>query len=324
MNAIARWLARLVPASLAKRLGASAWGDRSPFSPGQPRGENLRLWARSGSRCWPGACVPASSDSLLPEFRLRVPPPEVLGPDRERLLTVSLLQGASLLTLGERRVSLSGKPLQVRGPAIALQNSRWFPHPGRYCLVAHLGEQEVARFGFRLVSDAELGQAVRVTRVNIDAERRDGRVMAGLRVLRRQEHVAVLPSFRIEAAIPAPNTVMRCTAQTLQGTVVLASEEFLVPLDRPERLLKLQRIELGPLVISSRSKPTRLTLAIHLAGDLKAVLPFLLLPVDQIANAEGQLLEDAKDLPLDDLEYEQILNSLALPVPAPVRRRLWR
>jgi hypothetical protein len=237
---------------------------------------------------------------------------------------MSLLQGANRLLVGRQPASLSGKTLHLLGPAIPLQNSRLFPHPGRYYLVASVANQEVARFSFRIVGDAELGHLVKVTRVNIDAEKRDGRVMPGLRVLRWNEHQAILPSLRIETTVPAPNTLVHCSVHTLQGTLMLGCEEFLLPLARPARDIKLRRMELSLAELRARTKPTRFTLAVYVAGELKAVTPFLLLPADQIANAEGQLTQDAKDLPLDDLEYEQIMNGLALPLPMPVPRKFWR
>ncbi len=324
MNALMRWLERLLPAWLSKRLGASTWGGKSAAVAGQPQPHNLRLWTQSGVRCWPGKTVPASGDFLCPEFTLTFPPADGLSPPAETVLTWSLLQGASWLVVCRRPLISSGPSPHLRGPAISLRNAQFFPHPGSYSLVASIGELEVARFPFRIVGDTELVRQVKVTRVAIDAEKQDGQLVPGLKVLRCQEHRAIRPSLRIETGIPAPNSLVHCSVQTLQGTRVLGCEDFVLPLDQPGREVTLRRMEIKAAGFRRRTKSTRFTLAVYVGGDLKAVTPFLLLPADRITDAEGALTQNANDLPVDDLEYEQIMNGLAVPIPPLAPRRFWR
>jgi hypothetical protein len=322
MHTLAHLLARWLPPALAAKLGAAPGEDKPAAT--HLTAENLRLWVRSGARCSLGEYVASSSDYLVPEFTLRTVRPETPPPPEERLLTLSLLQGSSRTPIGRRSVSLNGEAVRFRGPSIPVGSARYFPHPGHYCLVASVADREVARFPFQVVGRQELGKQVKVTQIHIEAEKLDGQKVPGLRVFRRDEHQAILPALRVETGILAPNTLVPCSVQAQQGSAIVGREEFLLPLDRSRREVKLKRIELSAANFAGRSKPTRFMLAVYVAGELKAVKPLLLLPSDRIANREGQLLQDAKDLPLDDLEYDQILTGLAIPPPPPVPRRLWR
>lgn len=322
LKTLIRSLARWLPVGLAARLGVAPEGDQ-PAS-GEVRAEDLRLWVRSGTQCWLGEAVASSSDFLIPEFTLKSMRAQSDSPTQERLLSFSLVQGSTRTTIGRRAVHLNGAPVRWRGPDIPVGNGKYIQHPGRYFLVASVAEHEVARFPFRVVSNQELGRQVRVHALRLQAEKLDGHRVPGLKVFRRDEHQAILVSLHVDTAILGPNTLVPCSVQTQQGTAILGREDFLLPLDRPSREVRLKRLDLDAAVFADRTKPTRYMLAAYVAGELKAVKPFLLLPSDRITNREGQLLQDAKDLPLDDLEYDQILSGLAIPPPPPPPKRLWR
>ena len=69
MRGLTQFLARRLPAGQAARLGQHSAAEKPAC--GELKAENLRLWVRSGARCWPGEAVAGSSDYLIPEFTLK-------------------------------------------------------------------------------------------------------------------------------------------------------------------------------------------------------------------------------------------------------------
>ncbi|MGH7968387.1 MAG: hypothetical protein ACREIC_06620, partial [Limisphaerales bacterium] len=70
--------------------------------------------------------------------------------------------------------------------------------------------------------------------------------------------------------------------------------------------------------------PTRLSLNVQLAGETKASLQVVILPPERLTNFEGQLKVDARHLPLDENEYDQIIRGLGVLEGGAPRRRFWR
>jgi hypothetical protein len=288
------------------------------------RAQDLRLWVCTGNQRHCSGCVPANSDFLLPEFTLPVSPFNAWLPPCETMLSMILVSGTCRQLLLERPLTLSRRQLTVSGPPLLLQALEPNRLSGPCSLSIALGEREIASFPFRIVSEKQVLQAVRVKQIRLAAQRRNGQTARGVKVLRWEEHQAILPWLQLDVPILAPATRVRCVAAILHGRKMLRSEEFLLPLDRASQLVLLQPLDLVALGLPARDKPTRLLLTVQLNGEQKTALELVVLPPERLTNFEGQLNIDARQLPLDDCEYEQIIHELGVRDPDAGGRFSWR
>jgi hypothetical protein len=97
-----------------------------------------------------------------------------------------------------------------------------------------------------------------------------------------------------------------------------------LPLDRASQLMRLQRLDLVALGLPPRNKPRRLTLTVQIEGEQKAAAQVVVLPPERLTNFEGQLNIEARQLPLDDFEYDQIIHGLGLKDTELSARPPWR
>ena len=291
--------------------------------------ENLRacqsrLWVgnRSGYRL--AETVTASSGVLLPEFML---PPSEFSPFLSPfgvVQTLGLIAPTGIIELDRRGIMLGSQPFKFRGPAIRLDDGRLFAQPGRYTLLARIGQRIIARFPFRLVGEAELLSQVQVPRIEIQAHTRAGESIAGVTTLRWEEHKGFGVSLEIKSEISAPDTLASCTATIHDGSSLLWQEKFVFPLDRNSRRIKLRPVQFGGPGLRTQPKPARLMVRAIINGEEKASAFVLVLPPERITNFEGQLTFEVKDLPFDEVEYGQILHRLGVHEPGQSTRGFWR
>ncbi len=286
--------------------------------------DNVQLCVHSGQQRHYSANVPQSSDFVALEFTV---PTDSVSPfigEFETELNLTLLGKGTRFDLGSVPVRLGQHDLRVTAPRLALTDRTFFPAPGSYHLVVSVGERELAWQSFRLVSEAEVLQQLRVSRMHIGAQRRNGKTVRGLKVLRWEEHQAILPWMQVESGMIAPNTSVRCIIRAFQGKNFLSKEVILLRLDRHSHLVRLRRMELAGLGLPARTKPSRISLSVQWGGEQKASLAVVVLPPERLTNWEGQLKVDARHLPLDDGEYEQIVRGLGVRDRASTRGRFWQ
>jgi hypothetical protein len=284
---------------------------------------NRRLWVRSGKRWHLAENVSDSSDFLMPEFVLSgsnfvqfVPP--LVAP-----VCFSLKSPANQVHLGCTTVTCSDKTQVIRANPVPIGDRRLFPRPCVYSIVAALEGRELGTLSFRLVGEGELVQQVRVRRIELQTETREGKVVAGLGILQWNEHRSIRPCLQVETAICAPNTLVPCTVRLFRGSTEIRSEEFVLPLDKVSRHVRLDKLELA-FPERSRERPARLMLSASIGDGVRASSTILILPAERIANFEGQLTADPKDLPFEEIEYDEILRGLRMFSPAAPRRKFWR
>ncbi len=283
-----------------------------------------RLWVHSGGACHPADTLAHSDDFLVPEFSLRHSELCAFVPVPESTLTLSLAAGNQRIPLSRKVVQLGAEDCLVRWPSISLQDPRLFPAPGPYRLVASVADRDLAVLRFSIAGEQQCLQQVRVARIQFQAETREGQLVRGLTTVSWEEHRAFQPVLTLETALSAPNLLVCCTARTCQGDLPLWQEEFVLPLNRVSRSVRLQRIELGGNGLHAQPKPIRLTISVEIAGGQKAAATLVILPAERIANFEGALKLNVEDLPYEESEYEQIIRSLGVPRPASERWRFWR
>lgn len=286
--------------------------------------KGLRLWVCTGKHRICSECVPANTEFLLPEFTVPVSSFSAFLPACETMLSMTLVCGNRRLLLLERPLTLSNRLLTVSGPPLKLDALDLNGLSGPCFIVVALGGREVAAFPFRIVSEKQVLEEVRVRQIHLAAKRRNGQTARRVKVLRWEEHQAILPWIQLEAPILAPATRIRCLVTILHGRKVLRSEEFILPLDRVSQLLRLQRLDLVALGLPTRNKPTRLGITVQIDGEQKASAQLVVLPPERLTNFEGQLNLDARQLPLDDSEYEQIIHGLGVQDPDLSGRFPWR
>jgi hypothetical protein len=288
------------------------------------RAEQVRLCVLSARQRHYSSVVPLSSDFL--QVQLTIPEDQLSPflPPIPVVITLSLQTNRVRSDLQQLPVQLTDGPLSFASLPISIRDASLFPRPGNHCFVLSVGPRELARVPFRLVTEAEVRGAVRVSRIHIAAQRRNGKTVRGLKVLRWEEHRALLPWLQIQCGIVAPNSAIRCTVRTWQSRTLLGKETMFLNLDRPSQLVRLRRLDLAGLGLPARNKPTRLSLNVQLAGETKAGLQVVVLPPERLTNFEGQLKLDARHLPLDENEYDQIIRSLGVLDGGAPRRRFWR
>ena len=283
-----------------------------------------RIWVLSRNR-WhlAEALIPQSSDFVVVEvviggsdFANFVSPPD-------GSVTFSLLTPDERVGLSRTAFRCSGAPQVIRSDPIPLREGEVFGGPGRYTIAASLGGRDLVRTSFRLVGERDLLQQVKVGRIDIQAETHDGTIVSGLGTLHWTEHRAIQLSLEVETAIRAPNTLVHCSVSASQGSTLIRPEEFLLPLDCLHRHVRLRKIELV-FPASRLEKPVRLLVNACIGEHQKTSSTLIILPAERIANFEGQLTGDIKNLPLDESEYDEILRRLRLPNPPSPRRKFWR
>lgn len=286
--------------------------------------KGLRLWVCTENHRICSECVPVNSDFLLPEFTVPISPFSAFLPPFETTLSMTVVCGNRRQLLLQRSLTLSHRLLTVSGPPLKLETLEPGRLSGPCSIVVALGGRELASFPFRIVSETQVLHEVHVRQIYLAAQRRNGQTARGLKVLRWEEHQAILPWIQIESPIIAPGTRIRCLVTILHGRKVLRTERFILPLDRASQLVRLQRLDLVALGLPARNKPTRLLLTVQIDGEQKAATQIVVLPPERLTNFEGQLNLDVRQLPLDDSEYEQIIHGLGVQDPDLSGRFPWR
>ncbi len=272
--------------------------------------EQQQLWVQSGDRIYACNAVVEPDAALVPEFILSGADLHAALPACETRLAVSLVADNMRTLLTNTRIVLGHSPVRVRAGPIALKDCAPVRHPGLYRLVASIGERDLAAFPFQIAGKREWEEQVRVI-VLVEAETTEGRVRRETGALSWDKHVAFYPTLRIQTAIPAPNTPVRCFSRIEIGEKVLRCDELLVRLSQSTVRVRLDRFGLSELGSEWRGKRVSLVLTAHLGDQQKAVRPVLILPVGDVANREGQLNQDSDKLALDEEAYAGILRSLA-------------
>jgi len=286
--------------------------------------QNLRLWVHSHNRRHCLRSIPANSEFLAPEFTLPATPFSAFLPPQASILALTLVAGSHRQLLVERPITLSNRSLTVTGPPLRLRDLGLSELSGPCSLIVSLEGREVGVLPFRIVSQKQVVEQVHVKQIYFAAQRRNGQTARGLKVLRWEEHQAILPWVQIDVPMVSPGTTIRCLVTILHGRKVLRAEEFLLPLDRASQLMRLERLDLVALGLPPRNKPRRLTLTVHIEGEQKAVAQVVVLPPERLTNFEGQLNIEAKQLPLDDFEYDQIIHGLGVKDSELSGRPPWR
>jgi hypothetical protein len=260
----------------------------------------------------------------LPEFRLAACPVGRFAPETRADLRFVLQAPSQAVPLQDLQLTLQGQEVTCRGNLIPLQDRRLISGAGVYEIQSYLGQRRLATARFRVMSDAEILEQVTVAEFQLEVEQRSGHIVRGLRTLRWEEHQAFRPVLRLVTAVQAPNTLARCIVRILHGTTVLRREDLMIPLDRPIRRVRLERMELG-CGLPARPRPARLLVSVCVGGKVKGSIPVVVLPPERITNFEGQLTFDAEELPFDPTEYQQIIQRLGLreEIHRPRRWRAW-
>ncbi|HEV2210741.1 MAG TPA: hypothetical protein VG167_18355 [Verrucomicrobiae bacterium] len=325
----ARWRVRISDATDACSIGQLEFrglpqGEAQELRFANMRAEQVRLCVLSARQRHYSSVVPLSSDFVQVELTIPEDKLSPFLPPVPAVITLSLQTNRIRSELQQLPVQLTDGPLNFTSLPISIHDASILARPGNHCFVLSVGPRELARVPFRLVTEAEIRGAVRVNRIHIAAQRRNGKTVRGLKVLRWEEHRALLPWLQVQCGIVAPNSAIRCTVRTLQSRTLLGKETVFLNLDRHSQLVRLRRLDLAGLGLPARSKPTRLSLIVQLAGETKASLQVVILPPERLTNFEGQLKVDARHLPLDENDYDQIIRSLGVLEGGAPRRRFWR
>ncbi|HTL57461.1 MAG TPA: hypothetical protein VL361_17380 [Candidatus Limnocylindrales bacterium] len=287
------------------------------------KARNSRLWVQNRTGCRPAQVVGATSGFLVAEFL--VPPADwsAFAPPVETILKVELVSPRGRVEIERQPITLTSKAFTFRTPKLALGDQDLFPEPGNYRLTVSLGPQVVAVLPFEFIGQREMLHRIKVPQISISAQTRAGDLVPGLTTLRWEEHRAVLASMQISSDISAPDTLVNCNASISEGGMVIRNEDIVFPLDRPSRTIKLHPLEFGVTGLQTQPKPARLTVAVTVEGEEKASMVVLVLPPERITNFEGQLTFEVKDLPFDEIEYNQIVQRLRLCDDSSPQRGLW-
>jgi hypothetical protein len=274
--------------------------------------QNLRLWVHTQNRRHCTRCIPANSEFLAPEFTLPATPFGAFLTPHASILALTLVSGSHRQLLLERPITISNRSLTVTGPPLRLQGLGLNELSGPCSLSVSLEGREVGLLPFRIVSEKQVVEQVSVKQIYFAAQRRNGQTARGLKVLRWEEHQAILPWVQVDVPMVSPGTRIRCLVTILHGRKVLRTEEFVLSLERVSQLMRLQRLDLVALGLPPRNKPTRLTLTVQIEGQQKAAAQVVVLPPEKLTNFEGQLNLEARQLPVDEFEYDQIIHGLGV------------
>jgi hypothetical protein len=283
----------------------------------------LRLWSHNRTGFQAAHAVAGASGSLVPELTLPASQFSRLIPAFDALLTIELISPAGHFVLHRQHIQIGADILRFRGPAVRLHGNQLFAQPGNYALVARIGERQIARYPFRVLSDADLLRQIEVARVQIHAQTRTGDSVPGVTTLLWEEHKGFQAYIEFRTQTIAPDTLVPCIACIRDGTTVLQREDFVFPLDRISRTVKLRPLEFGGPGLQTQPKPARLSVSISIDGVERACALVLVLPPERITNFEGQLTFEVDDLPFDELEYGQIVHRLGLQTQTNSRRGFW-
>lgn len=274
-----------------------------------------QLWIQSGNQQHPGELVAETSDFVAPEFTI---PASELGevlPAYQARLTWRLDAGQKEIWLGGKWITLGRGAIRLRSDPISVKDRTLFPEPGAYRLIGAIAGRDVARFPFRLVDHQEWLQQLKVERIDLVAETVGGQQQLQRGALHWGSHLAFQPLVRIDTAIPAPNSSIRCTARLRRGEAELRREEFFLHLNQTSQWVRLHRFNLLDLDPSLHSKHIRLNLTIEVNAKCKIDWTIIVLPTERVSNFEGQLNCSSEDLSLDERAYEEIVADLLANQP---------
>ena len=274
------------------------------------RADNRQLWFQTGEGWYAGEALCENSECLRPEFTLVGTAERQLLPPCETTLSLVQLEGNGQRTLAQQTLLLTDEPIHIRTLTVMLGEAKKHYPPGQYCLAVKLAGRELARFPFKVVSEREWLNQVKLCSVEVQAETPDGRWLGGTGALYWGRHVAFRVLLRFQTSIPSARHLLACTALIRHEDEVLHAEDFQLRLAQSTVELKMRRFELPPPGSPDHGKPYHLRLNVQLGNDQKLSLPIVVLAGERITNFEGQLTHDASKLPVNEEAYHAILARL--------------
>ena len=182
--------------------------------------------------------------------------------------------------------------------------------PGAYRLGLHLNGREIARYHFRIVSEAEVVEQIEVSAFERTAVNHQGRTPVRCSQLNLQAHRQLRIAFAVRAGFPAPGFALPGRVEVVAGQRVLFSSDFLSPLDREAVRQTLKPLPSAALWAGAGERDQTVHVLISVGGMVKCRHALKLQVRTHLTNFEGSLRQDARSLGNVDEEYEAILQEL--------------
>lgn len=280
------------------------------FRAGLLRAESRRLWIKSGTRWRLGDLVPHTSDAVIPELTVRATAVCALLPACARRIDFDLISDRQRIRFGSRKVVLCGDAVKMHGPRVSVRDLIAISPSGSYRIAASLDGRDLAVFPFRVLGSGEWLDLVEVWPAGLVAETNVGGDVMRTHTLCRNRHVAFRPCLHLKTSVPAPNTLVRCEWRLISETSELGRGEFITRLQSAMEAINLDRFDLQRIEGEGRNRDARLWLTVDLEGKRKLSWPIVIAGTDPISDFEGQLCRDAKEFPVDEEAYAEIIAGL--------------
>ena len=206
-------------------------------------------------------------------------------------------------------VTLSGRPATLDLP-LSVAGTPLAERPGNYQIELHLNEREIARFQFRMVSEAEIVEQIGVPAFEMTAVRHQGMAPVQFNQLNFEEHRELRISFRVRVGFLAPGFALPGRVELVAGLRVLFSSDFLSPLDQEATTRELNPLPVAALWARAGERDQTLHVQISVGGTVKYRHPLKLQLRTRMTNFEGALTQDPGALRNVDAEYDEILQEL--------------
>ena len=277
--------------------------------------QNLRaegqLFIQAGQTRYQNPYVPDTSDGIVLELTIHSAGYNSHLPQMQMDLHVFVVQS------GDRRtevtcmpVDLSPRPFTLRNLAIPVRGTHLASINGTCQLVFAIADKELLVLPFEMVSGEKVLKQIKVMSINVEAQTKAGRRKTNPDVLQLSEHETISVTVAIEIGIPAPNDTAEFSLVLKLHDAVVGHAESDLQLNRTRLVVRGGKLKLKSLVPHHSTSPQKLTIAVIIAGEEKGSYVVTVVSASRISNFEGQLTVDARQIEVDDAEYQAILSRL--------------
>ena len=190
-------------------------------------------------------------------------------------------------------VRLSAEPFRLERVAIRWRGTRYARMRGEAVLHIRIGDRDLASFPLRLLSTQDVVAGLRVTKLRLDAQFRDGRTSPMPGRIVAEELISIAPSFEIESGVVSPASGVPGRFLIRQGERILAGFAFQVRLDSRCIEFRTRRVA-APAGIAPEPP---LEVLVEVAGALAFRQRIRVLTSKPITSVEGSL-SDAMQMPI--------------------------
>lgn len=210
------------------------------------------------------------------------------------------------VTVGTNEVRLSRETASA-DLSLAVADPFLAKAPGHYSLELLVAGRRLATYPFRLLSLADLCEAVVVEPLNVMANTRNSNRAVEVKELDPEMHETLQINFATSLAFPGHPLIAPAKVEVAAGNTVLFRSRFQVPLDAPLPLTSLRSLPVAVLWQKAGKTSRQLSIRVRIGNRIRARQVIRIARRCRLTTVEGALTVAPEQMHNVEAEYAAIL-----------------